>query len=837
MELISLNPLWWLLLLAVFGISYRFSLSDRPLRFRRLAAAFRAIAVVLVILALCRPYLHSPSSAVHVMHLVDVSESVDLDAGIGALEQVMELDDALRASDSSDTYLFADAVRPMEPEAAKEMLEEWRDTVADDQFRRNTRMAEALRAARLAFPSGKLRRLVLWSDGIPTSGAVESELRRMEKEGIDVSFERLQRIQRPEAAVVEVEPSSPVVYAGESLRIKTRVSSNKPMKARLRLINRGVVFGEQEVDLEEGENRFAFDNIVVKTDDQPLWQVELIPEEDHFPLNNIAGCRVEVSGQARVLVLHETPRKMRHFKRALEQQGFSIDVRTPLGLPAGLDQLLEFDAVVLANIPATDIPDRAMQNLRRYVNDFGGGLLMLGSENSFGLGGYYKTPVEEVLPITSRFEKEKETPSMAMVLVIDKSGSMGGEPIELARRAAKATVELLSPRDKIAVIGFDSQPFIACDMTSASDVGRIQDAIDQIQAGGGTSIYPAMAEGDRMLRSAGTRIRHMILLTDGQSQGGDFEGLAEDMAVSGITVSTVALGSGAARELLKRIAQIGRGRYYETTDASSVPQIFTKETMEVSRSAIKEEPVLPVSVDTMGFLGGINFDEVPFLLGYVMTRVKPAARLHLVTESGEPLLASTQAGLGTGMAFTSDATEMWAGEWVEWDGFGQFWAQVLRRCVRKDHGQGISVQQIEEPGGIRLLIDRRDEETLDPLSGIGWGGTAAFEMGGTSSVEIKETGFGRYEAFLPMSEKRNGSMKLVDKESGAGRTVGWRQDYPAEYRLSSEVPESLAAVPAFDPEAVLQRDGVAFTYRPAYPLFIFLAMAFSIVGILFRRLG
>ncbi|VGO16039.1 hypothetical protein PDESU_04629 [Pontiella desulfatans] len=836
MELISLQPLWWLLLLVVLGVAYRFSLSDRPARFRRLAVGFRAAAIVLVVLALCRPYLHRPSRAVHVVHLVDVSESVDLDAGIGALERVMELDEKLKSSDSSETVLFGDAVRPMEPEAAKLMLEKWRDTVADDVFRRNTRMAEALRAARLGFPSGKLRRLVLYSDGIPTSGTVANELRRMEKEGIELSFERLQRVQHPEASVVEVEPSSPVVYAGESLRIKTRVSANQPMKARLRLINRGVVCGEQAVDLEEGENRFAFDNIVIKAEDQPLWQVELIPEEDRFPANNIAGCRIEVAGQVRVLVLHKTPRKMRHFKRAVESQGFSVEVRTPLGLPSSLDNLLEFDAVVLADIPATDIPDRSMQNLRRYVNDFGGGLLMLGSENSFGLGGYYKTPVEEVLPITSRFEKEKETPSMAMVLVIDKSGSMQGAPIELARRAAKATVELLSPRDKIAVIGFDSQPFIACDMTSAADIGRIQDSIDSIHASGGTSMYPAMAEGDRMLRSAGTRIRHMILLTDGQSTGGDFEGIAEDMAVSGITVSSVALGGGAARELLQRIARIGRGRYYETMDASSVPQIFTKETMEVSRSAIKEEPFVPVSVDTMGFLDGIDFDEAPFLLGYVMTRLKSAARLHLVTESGEPLLASNQAGLGTGMAFTSDATELWAGEWVEWDGFGPFWAQVLRRCVRKDRGQGIAVQTVEEPGGIRLLIDRRDA-ALKPLSGIGWDGTGAFEMGGTSSVEIRETGFGRYEAFLPMSEKRNCSLHLVDKDSGAARTVGWRRDYPDEYRLSSDVPESLANIPAFDSETILDRDGVAFTYRPAYPLFIFLAMGASILGILFRRVG
>ncbi|MBN2684258.1 MAG: VWA domain-containing protein [Pontiellaceae bacterium] len=836
MEFITLHPLWWLLLLVAVGAAYRYTLSDRPIRFRRLSCLLRAVALVLVILAMCGPFLKRRTDALHVISLVDVSESVDLDAGIDALKKVQVLEDKLRANDSSETYIFADGIRPVEPEETIEQLEGWRDTVADDHFRRETRMAEALRAARLAFPSGKLRRLVLYSDGIPTTDPVENELKRLKKEGVEVVFERLKRVQQPEASVAEVVPSSSSVYAGERLRIKTRLTANVKMNGELRLINRGVVFERQSVELDpEGDNRFAFD-VIVRTDDSPLWQVELIPEEDRFPANNIAGCEVDVVGQARILVLHRTPNRMRHFRKALEKQGFSIDVRTPVGLPATLDGLLDFDAVVLADIPATDIPDRSMQNLKRYVNDFGCGLLMMGSENSFGLGGYYKTPVEEVLPINSRFEKEKETPSMAMALVIDKSGSMEGIPIELARQAAKATVELLSPRDKIGVIGFDSQPFIACEMTPASDIGRVQDAIDSIQAGGGTSMYPGMQEGERMLRSAGTRIRHMIVLTDGQSSGGDFEGLSESMALSGMTVSTVALGSGAAKELLERIAQIGQGRYYETEDPSTVPQIFTKETMEVSRSAIKEDPFIPVVVNTLGFLESVDFDQVPFLLGYVMTKVKSSALIHLTTDSGDPLLASGQYGLGTGMAFTSDASDLWAGEWVEWDGFGTFWAQVLRRCIRKDRGAGISARTVMEPNGIRLLVERRDS-ALKPINSVDWDAAGVFEFGGESKLELVQTGLGRYEAFLPMDEMRNCSIHLLDKASGAMRTVGWRKDYPDEYRLSSQVPAKLAALPAYNEEKIMNRDGAVRRYLPARHLFIFAAMFFAIVSILFRRLG
>lgn len=837
MEFISLVPLWWLLpLFVLVGAAYRRTLSDRPKRWRRLSFAFRTIALLCVILALCGPYLNKPSKAIHVAHLVDVSESVDLAECVATLEQVIEFNAGLGAGDSTELFIFADGARQMDPAEALKMLEAWRDTLPDDRFRRETRLAEALRSARLGFPAGKARRVVLYSDGVPTTGPAANELKRLEREGALVQFERLRRESRPEAAVVEVVPSARAVYAGERLRLKTRLTTNTPMKAKLRLLNRGVARASQVVELmPDGDNRFAFD-VVVAMDDVPVWNVELVPEQDHFPANNQAGTEVAIIGRARVLALHREPRAMRYFRSALEKQGFGVEVRAPIGIPATLDEMLKFDAIVLADIPATDIPERAMRALKRYVIDFGGGLMMLGSENSFGLGGYYQTPVEDVLPITSRFEKEKETPSMAMALVIDKSGSMSGTPIELARQAAKATVELLGPRDKIGVIGFDSQPFIACEMTPASDIGRVQDSIDSLQAGGGTSIYPGMLEGERMLRSAGTRVRHMILLTDGQSAPGDFEGLAENMALSGMTVSTVALGGGAAQELLKQIARIGRGRYYETMDPNSVPRIFTKETMAVSRSAIKEEPFVPVPVNTLGFLEGIDFDDAPYLLGYVMTRLKPAALSHLMTDGGDPLLASGQYGLGVGMAFTSDATDMWAGEWVEWKGYGPFWAQVMRRCVRKDRSAGIVASATEEPAGIRLRIEHRDVG-LRPVNKVDWNGVAMMEYGGEKIVEPRQVGLGRYEAFLPMKEKHNTSIRLLDQETGAARVIGWRRDYPEEYRLSSVAPEGINALPELDADVLMRRDAAVWRYVSARHLFVFAAMLFSILGVLFRRLG
>jgi secreted protein with Ig-like and vWFA domain len=271
-------------------------------------------------------------------------------------------------------------------------------------------------------------------------------------------------------------------------------------------------------------------------------------------------------------------------------------------MPESMEGLLAFDAVVLADVPATSMTLQQMDWLKQYVMEFGGGVAILGSENSFGLGGYYKAPVEEVLPLISRFEKEN--PSLAMALVMDKSGSMQGLPIELARQAAKASVEVLSARDQIGVIGFDGQPQIISELRPASESDAIQAAIDSLAADGGTNVYLGMVAGKDMLDNATAKIKHMIVMTDGQTGAADFHGMVQAMTESGITVSSVALGNSAARELLSTIVEMGRGRYYETVDQATVPQIFTKETMQASRSAIKEDLYSSLLVGDHAMLSG-----------------------------------------------------------------------------------------------------------------------------------------------------------------------------------------------------------------------------------------
>jgi Mg-chelatase subunit ChlD len=376
--------------------------------------------------------------------------------------------------------------------------------------------------------------------------------------------------------VVAIDPGAPLAFEGEVVRFKVRLVSNKKMPAKLRITHRGVVVAEQEVSLASGKETVCHADIRMVTGGDTVWDAEIVPQDDWFPANNRASVTLPVRGKPRVLVLHDKPALMRPAERLLREQSIELETRGVRGLPDTFEGILSFDAVILADVPATALTSKQMEWLKRYVNDFGGGLVMLGSENTYGLGGYFRTPVEDVLPLTSRFEKDKEKPSLAMVLVVDKSGSMSGSPMELARQAARGAAELLGGQDQIAVIGFDDQPQLVCDLTPAANRAAVAASIDSLQASGGTNLQPAMVQARDILRGASAKLKHVIAMTDGQTDPSNLVELSHEMAGLGMTVSTVAMGQSAAGALLEQMASAGSGRFYQTDAPENVPQIVRR---------------------------------------------------------------------------------------------------------------------------------------------------------------------------------------------------------------------------------------------------------------------
>jgi uncharacterized protein YegL len=304
--------------------------------------------------------------------------------------------------------------------------------------------------------------------------------------------------------------------------------------------------------------------------------------QDHFAENNHATAVAAVLGSPVVLYVDGNPARASYLASALAAQQLNVDTSDPL--PVSLREAERYDFIVLSDIAAERVSLTQQETIEQYVRDLGGGFLFCGGESGYSLGGWYHTTIERLLPVHMDSDRRRDEPEVAMALVIDRSGSMTGLPLEMAKQAAKATADTLAADDLLEVIAFDSQPTRVVRMTPAKHRARIENDIARIQAGGGTEIFSALDAAYQALSTTRAKKKHVILLTDGQAPQAGIRELLQAMAAEEITVTSVGLGGGTDESLLRMIADVGGGRFYAVADPQSLPRIFTRETEIVSRS-------------------------------------------------------------------------------------------------------------------------------------------------------------------------------------------------------------------------------------------------------------
>jgi Ca-activated chloride channel family protein len=765
------RPLWLIGLAALPVVVYYFyrSLVDFARWQQVLSMASRALIVALLVLALAGLTLLKPTKRQFVIFAVDRSKSVGDESRKSADEFVKQ---ALRRTGNNGVGFLSFAAAPgiVHTQAPKNQPD------LNDQ---GSDLASAIEVAAAAIPPFFVPKVVLLSDGNQTAGdAIKAALRA----GIPIETVPLATRTDPEVQVSAVNVPAQV-QQGEPFYVDVVVDANHEAEGTIEVFrNEHKVISERR-KVKKGENHFRFRQAI---EQERLAKFTAMTRgfRDTLLDNNSDFGLVFTSGKPRVLLVEGDP-KSKDLVWALEEQEMQVDARPPEGMPDSLADLQNYELLIVSNVPATALSMRQMEVARTYVQDLGGGLIMLGGDQSFGLGGYYKTVLEEILPVRSDFEKEKEKPSLAMMLVIDKSGSMGGEKMELAKDAAKSAIELLGSNDKIGVIAFEGEPFLVSELHPCTDKGFVIDRVSSIEAGGGTVMYPAMEEAFEALQRVQAKLKHVIILTDGISAPGDFEGLTSQMAQARITVSTVGVGEGADQALLEEIARVGNGRYYFTDDPVSIPQIFAKETVAASKSAINEQPFNPQVYRPTQVLAEIDFAGAPPLLGYVVTRPKPTSEVILLTENGDPLLTWWRYGLGMSVAFTSDAKARWAADWLSWPSYGKFWAQVIRHAMRKNEAKGVVIQVDQKGRKASVALD-----AIEPsgkfLNGADTELTLIDPYLGKTALEMAQTAPGRYQAefetpiqgayHLEFSQKLRGNPLY---HQSRGLAVG----YPDEFRL------------------------------------------------------
>jgi uncharacterized membrane protein len=790
-------------------------------RWQRLASlAARSAVVCLLVAALCGLTWLKPSKELFVLFAVDDSLSVGDEARPVADDFVR------RATAAAGTNQYAFVRFAAEPGPVST------DPAAPVTLnRRGTNIAAALEVAAAAIPPSHVPRIVLLSDGNETAGnAVQAALRG----AVPVSTVPLPVRTDPEVQVSDVNVPARV-REGEPFFVEVVIDSNHDDEGEVEVFRGAHKVVSERVKVKIGENKFRFRQQIT-SERLVEFTARVKGFKDKILDNNVARGLVYSSGKPRILLADSDPRQAKHLAVALEQEGIKVDTRPPRGIPDSLSDLQNYELLILSNVPATAMTTRQMNNIRTYVQDLGGGLIMLGGDQAFGLGGYYKTTVEEILPVRSDFEKEKEKPSLALALVIDKSGSMGGVKIEMAKDAAKAAVELLGAKDKVGVLTFDADYYWVAEVQTAANKGQILDRLSAIEAGGGTVMGPPMEAACDALQNTAAKLKHVIVLTDGVSEPADFEGIAQNMTQSKITCSTVAVGDDCDFNLLQEIARIGNGRYYHASDPDNIPQIFAKETVTASKSALNEQPFTPIVVRPAQAIADIRFDEAPFLLGYVTARAKPTCELILATERGDPLLAWWRYGLGMSVAFTSDAKSRWAAEWLSWPGYSKFWAQIVRHAMRKSDAKGEFVDMVRRDGKATVTLDavRPDGKYLNEATAEV---TVIEPQGDERKLTMTQTGPGRYSAEFPaeapgtyhvhMTREAKG---LAATQQSRGLVVNYDDELrirPTNEKLLETIARSSGGTFRPEPEAVFAPD--ERTASRAVPLWPYLLAAAALI--------
>ena len=842
--------MWLLLLIIPFaGLSWFSRRKISPGR-RRLAFGARALLLIALVLALSELTWKRPVDDLAVVFVVDRSASV----GSSGHQQALDFVDAAVArqgeQDRAGVVVFgADALVEREPQEALQI-----HGFESNPIPHQTDIASALRLGTALLPADRTRRIVLLTDGEQNRGDAAAQALLTAGDDLRISVASIGAETGSEVLLEDL-IVRPRVDQGAAFDVKVVANAMVPAEAKLRLYRNKTYLGEMPVSLDG--KRAQILTFRQEASEPGLYRyrasLEVDPSLDQLPQNNQVVATVQVSGHPRILYITGDPARAGHLSEALSGEGIDFEGVGIADAPHDLAGLRPYSAIFLSDVPAYALSRRQQQALHAFVRDMGRGLVMIGSDQSFGVGGYYGTPIEDALPVRMDLEDKTRFPKLGMVLAIDKSGSMGsGSKMELAKEAAIQTADLLSDRDMLGIIGFDGAASWITPLDDLSDRQAVLDNIAALRPGGGTHIYPALKTATEALRSSDAALKHMILLSDGMTTPGDYESLITGALADNITLTTVVLGQESDTAAMEQFSSWGGGSHYAVVDDTAIPAIFTRETLLATRSFLIEEPFRPVMGHPSDITRGLASHDFPTLYGLVATEPKARAITALYSpsdteeEAALPLLSHWQYGLGRSVAFTSDAKTRWSAEWVGSESYTRLWTQLARWVIGDRDASNLAVETEIREG--RLLI------TVDAFDGAG--GFANFLDGRAkiiapdlkiSEVELTQIAPGRYQTDVPVDQDGSWmvAVSLEDGDHIVGQAVEEAiQPYSPEYRSTGAgdgLREDLGRIGGGgvidDPAQVFARPEVPRQVpRPLWPPLIGLAGFLLLFDVAIRRL-
>jgi len=538
-----------------------------------------------------------------------------------------------------------------------------------------------------AYSSARNGPVVLVTDGWQNRGDAMRAVGALRSAGVELEiFTPPAGGEFPNVAITDLALPPALAKAGPfALSVTAANYNSSPVSGTISILEDGRPIETRGVVLPSGQQRFDFP---VHAEGAGLTSYTASfrpanPAQDIYPEDNSRTAWVGVGAQRKVLVLSGSARDAGYLDTVIRRMGLEPTVET-VASGDWSGSVKGYDAILLSDIARARLSPAAQSALAAYAEE-GGSLAMVGGDQSFGLGGYGAGPIARVMPVLMKPPQHHEQ-TRALVLIIDKSGSMGrNNKLNYAKAAALTVTKTLRDSDYISVIGFDSQPFVVVPLAELSETRPYFDQmIGRLKAQGTTFLLPALEEAGRTLAQSGASIKHVVILTDGETGGtaAMYYDLVSAMhREAGATISTIAIGREANVALLQAISQYGGGSFYQTDSPANLPEVFLQDVAAHGGEAtMVEKQFVPYTVRPDAVLKDLAGRRLPAIKGYVATELRPGATLDAYVESGgrhDPLIASWSAGAGKTIAVTTDASGRWSSPWMGGDLFGELWSRIL----------------------------------------------------------------------------------------------------------------------------------------------------------------
>lgn len=734
---------WLLLLLVPVGLlvyaTWKQMSLPYPKKQRRLILALRLALFAFIIAALAGAAWSYPTGKQATVFVGDISDSTGAQRGfieqwIGTAIKHKRPDDQVGIVAVGRNALVEQAVTQQVDFAHFE-------STPDTNY---TDLAAGLRLAAAILPGDSERHIVLLTDGQQNIEDALQEAQLLQEQGIRLDVVPLPSANTNEARIDDF--SAPTqLHVNERFTMHVKLYSSVAQNATLHIYMDKTLIAQQTVHLGVGEQEITYSMLAPSSGFHTL-RITLDAPLDTILRNNEAAAFINVQGPPKVLVVEGQPGNGTNIIAALKATKVDVTVGTPNDIPTSVADLAQYGTVVLADVPAVALGTERMQVLQTFVRDLGHGLIVSGGQNSYGVGGYANTPLEQTLPVRMDIPQHKDTPSIAVVLIIE---SLESElPVNISKEAAKGVVNLLTPRDQVGIsAGYGT---LTVPMQHVTDKNTIDKAIDSMNPEDPPSYNPDLQNAEQVLLKTNAKIKHVILLGDGDAFDSYTQQVSK-MAHEGITISTVATNATDFQQLgtMQQIANVGKGRFYRADNPNDIPQVLLKETERAARRNIVNESFVPAVVGSHPILTGLG--ALPSLDGYVATTPKPEAQQVLISHRDDPVLAVWQYGLGRSVAWTSDALGLWSSHWLSWKDAARWWANLVTWTLpAQNSAMNINGKVVNDTG--QLTVDLPPGTTAN---GGNQQQAQAHIVGPDSSqqtVNLQPTAPDRWEGSFPLSQ-------------------------------------------------------------------------------------